>query len=369
MRKIGYCIIVLISIFQFIPAHVMATTDIQVSAQSAILMDQETGRVLFEKNADVPSLIASITKIMTAIIAIESGKMDEKVNVTDNAIKTEGSSIYLKKEDEISLEDLVYGLMLRSGNDAAVAISEYVGGSEEGFAYLMNEKAKWIGMTNSHFDNPHGLDSDTHYSTAYDMALLTKYAMDNEEYQKISGTTSYKSSSRDYPWKNKNKLLTQMYKYSSGGKTGYTKAAGRTLVSTAEKNGQTLIMVTLDAPNDWQDHMRLFEWGFETYPLQNIQDESTFELQLDQDQRITASIDETIDYPLTKAEAKAVDYKNYLSDTVGAFDRIGKRVFYLNDEPITTTSIYLGEPPSKKNSNLWTSIWQQFQHFLGDQRD
>ena len=140
-----------------------------VSANNAILIEQSTGRVLFEKNANDQASIASITKIMTAIIAIESGKMEEMAEASREAIYTEGSSIYLEQGERMKLEDLVYGLMLRSGNDAAVAIAEHVGGSEDGFIFLMNEKAKWLGMTNSHFDNPHGLDSDTHYSSAYDM--------------------------------------------------------------------------------------------------------------------------------------------------------------------------------------------------------
>ena len=200
---------------------------------------------------------------MTAIIAIESGKMKEKVTVSREAIYTEGSSIYLEQGEKMTLEDLVYGLMLRSGNDAAVAIAEHVGGSVEGFVYLMNEKAKWLGMTNTHFDNPHGLDSDNHYSSAYDMAILMRYAMNNEKYREISGTSSYKSERRTYSWINKNKLLTQYYEYCTGGKTGFTKKTGRTLVSTASKDGMDLIAVTLNAPDDWKDHIHMYEWGFE----------------------------------------------------------------------------------------------------------
>ncbi|MFB4475817.1 D-alanyl-D-alanine carboxypeptidase family protein, partial [Oceanobacillus caeni] len=211
-------------------------------------------------------------KIMTAIIAIESGKMKEKVTVSREAIYTEGSSIYLEQGEKMTLEDLVYGLMLRSGNDAAVAIAEHVGGSLEGFVYLMNEKAKWLGMENTHFDNPHGLDSDNHYSSAYDMAILTKYAMNNEKYKEISGTTSYKSDGRTYSWVNKNKLLTQYYEYCTGGKTGFTKKTGRTLVSTASKDGMDLIAVTLNAPDDWKDHMSLYEWGFENFDMKTLTD-------------------------------------------------------------------------------------------------
>ncbi|WP_018934517.1 D-alanyl-D-alanine carboxypeptidase family protein [Gracilibacillus lacisalsi] len=367
MRPFIYSICIVL-IFVLLPQPEIKA-NVQVSAESAILMDQETGRVLYEKNADNPTLIASITKILTAIIAIESGKLDEYVKISDNAISTEGSSIYLKKEDKITLKDLVYGLMLRSGNDAAVAIGEHIGGSQEGFAYLMNEKARWIGMTNSHFDNPHGLDSETHFSTAYDMALLTKYAMENDIFREISGTSSYQSSARDYAWINKNKLLTQLYKYSNGGKTGYTRAAGRTLVSTAEKNGQTLIVVTLNAPSDWQDHMNLFEWGFEKFPLRKIQDESTMRLQTDQEDAITAEIQESIYYPLAENEVNNISYKNYVSRTPSDFDKIGKRVFYLHDEAITDTSLYLSSMEESKEPSFWNTFLEQLKRLFGDNLD
>src|SRR5699024_6625114 len=151
----------------------------------AVLIDQNTGEVLFDKNAHDKAPIASITKIMTAIIALEAGvDLTEKVTVSYDATITEGSSIYLKHKERVTLEDLIYGLMLRSGNDAAIAISEQIGGSEEGFVYLMNEKAKWLGMINTNFTNPHGLHDETHYSTAYDMAILMRYAMNNEAFRK-----------------------------------------------------------------------------------------------------------------------------------------------------------------------------------------
>lgn len=255
-----------------------------VTARNAILMDQSNGEILYEKAAADPELIASITKIMTALVAIESGKMEETVTISHEAAYTEGSSIYLKEGEKIKLKDLVYGLMLRSGNDAATAIAEYVGGSVGGFSYLMNEKATWLGMQQSHFDNPHGLDSELHYSTAYDMALLTKHAMENEQFVTITGARSYHSDQRSYAWGNKNKLLTTYYSYTIGGKTGYTKAAGRTLVSIAKKNDVTLIVVTLDDPNDWQDHIRLFDWGFEKYNVSSntssLQDQSAIAMKI-----------------------------------------------------------------------------------------
>jgi len=233
-----------------------------VSARNAVLLDQETGKILYEKNAHEKQSVASITKVMTAIIAIESGKMNEVSKTSRKAIYTEGSSIYLEQGEKMSLEDLVYGLMLRSGNDSAVAIAEHVGESEEGFVYLMNEKAAWIGMQQTHFDNPHGLESDTHYSTAYDMALLMRYAMNNKQFRKVSGTKMHKADTRTYAWKNKNRLLTEKYKYCTGGKTGFTKKAGRTLLTTAAKGDKELVAVTLNASDDWNDHTQMFEYGF-----------------------------------------------------------------------------------------------------------
>jgi serine-type D-Ala-D-Ala carboxypeptidase (penicillin-binding protein 5/6) len=318
-----------------------------VSANNAILIEQSTGRVLFEKDAHSQESIASITKIMTAIIAIESGKMEEKATASREAIYTEGSSIYLEQGEKMALEDLVYGLMLRSGNDAAVAIAEHVGGSLDGFVYLMNEKAKWLGMENTHFDNPHGLDSDTHYSSAYDMAILTQYAMNNEKYREISGTTSYKSDERTYSWINKNKLLTQYYEYSTGGKTGFTKKTGRTLVSTASKDGMNLIVVTLNAPDDWKDHMSLFEWGFENFDMKTLTDEGEVKFNLlDLNKSQTGYLRDKVHYPLTDNEENQVTFKNYILkdvDTSSEDNIIGKKVFLLNNEEIMETPIYAVE--------------------------
>ncbi|MFT8362394.1 MAG: D-alanyl-D-alanine carboxypeptidase family protein [Sporolactobacillus sp.] len=237
----------------------------ELAAASAVLLDQASGRVLYGKDADQKRPIASITKVMTAILAIESGKMDQTVRVSANAVRTEGSSIYLKAGEKIKLRDLVYGLMLRSGNDASLAIAEAVGKSEQGFVFLMNEKAKEIGMTRTHFTNPNGLENPDHYSTAYDMALLTRYAMEQPTFRKIVQTRVYKAQATNQSdirvWANKNKML-RLYKYATGGKTGFTKAAGRTLISTAKKGRIALIAVTLNDGDDWRDHQQLFEWGF-----------------------------------------------------------------------------------------------------------
>ncbi|MGF9699101.1 D-alanyl-D-alanine carboxypeptidase family protein [Paenibacillus sp. MABNR03] len=242
-------------------------------AQSAALIDVTSGRILYSKDGDKELRIASLTKIMTAIVAIEQGKLDDKVKVTSSAFAKEGSSLYLKLGEEMTLENMLYGLMLRSGNDAASAIAEHVGGSEEGFVLLMNKKAEEIGLTHSHFMNPHGLDAEGHYSTANDLARLTAYALHNPVFKRIVATENKSApnpnESWEYSWHNKNKML-RLYEGADGVKTGYTKKAFRCLVSSATRNGQQLAAVTLNDGNDWNDHARMLDFGFENFPLVEV---------------------------------------------------------------------------------------------------
>lgn len=334
-----------------------------VSARNAVLMEQETGRVLYEKQAHEKRNIASITKIMTAIIAIESGMMDETVETSKRAVYTEGSSIYLEEGEEMKLEDLVYGLMLRSGNDAAMAIAEHVGGSMEGFVHLMNQKAEWIGMNQSHFENPHGLDADGHYSTAYDMALLTKYAMENDVYKKIAGTTTYKSETRTYAWGNKNKLLTRLYDYSTGGKTGYTKTAGRTLVSTAEKDGMNLIMVTLNGPDDWNDHIHAFNWGFKSFKMRDLRENG--EQSLDS---TTGYLWDEVKVPLTDQEYKQVMTKTQIqkpSEYESVNSVLGQALFEVNKEVVATAPVMANPKPANQTKSFAQTVFSLFKELIG----
>lgn len=310
MRVFLFVMLMIISICILPSKEGQASID--VSANNAVLIELNTGEILFEKQAHEIQSIASITKLMTAIIAIESNKMDEEAVTSRRAIYTEGSSIYLEQGEKMTIRDLVYGLMLRSGNDAAVAISEHIGGSVEGFVYLMNEKASWLGMTRTNFTNPHGLEDDNHYSTAYDMALLMRYAMNNPQFVEISGTTAYRSDKRSYSWFNKNKLLTKLYEFCTGGKTGYTRKAGRTLVSSAAKNGHHLIAVTLNAPNDWNDHINMFEWGF------NYLDERTFEeIQTEEELYEFPFMSESVKVPVFDAdEPKKTDILSLLPSII-----------------------------------------------------
>ncbi|MFC5699840.1 D-alanyl-D-alanine carboxypeptidase family protein [Cohnella faecalis] len=242
-------------------------------ARGAALVDVESGRVLYSKRGDSRMLIASLTKIMTAIVAIEHGKLADKVTVSTRAAGKEGSSIYLKAGEKMTLQNMLYGLMLRSGNDAAVAVAEHVGGSLDGFVYMMNKKAEELGLSNSHFANPSGLDQEGHFSSAVDLAKLTAYALHNPVFREIV-KTRVKSAPNphedwDYKWVNKNKMLT-MYEGADGVKTGYTKQSLRTLVSSATRNGQQLVAVTLNDGDDWADHRRLLDYGFLYYPLAQV---------------------------------------------------------------------------------------------------
>lgn len=349
-----------------------------VTASGAILMDQDSGRVLYEHNAHEKRRIASITKIMTAILAIESGQMEKTVEISNSASGTEGSSLFLRPGQKMKLEDLVYGLMLRSGNDAAVAIAEQVGGSLEGFSWLMNKKAEEIGMKNTQFTNPHGLDNTKgHFSTAYDMALLTKYAMKNEKYRTIAGTKVHRAPNSlekwEYRWTNKNRLLTSLYKYCTGGKTGYTKLAKRTLVTTASKNDMNLIAVTLNGPDDWNDHINMYESGFSGYQNTEILPAGSVE-----DMKIKAYKDKVyiktpFIYPLAEGEKDGVEVKVKMLKMVWKEKRnipdvVGSAAVYLDGRLIGSRQIYYGKPQPAfaASSQSFIGLWrQQFVKALG----
>ena len=238
-----------------------------VSARRAIVMDASTGRVLYERNADEQSLIASTTKIMTALVVCEQCNVLDRMRIPKEAVGIEGSSMYLKEGEVLTIQELLYGLMLSSGNDAAVALAIYCGGTVEGFAELMNDKAHVLGLNETHFENPNGLDSPGHYSTARDLAVLAAYAMENPIFYKTVSAKNVTVGQRHL--RNHNKLLWQV-EGADGVKTGYTKAAGRILVSSATRDGRRLICVTLDDPDDWQDHAALLEEGFARYSMQRL---------------------------------------------------------------------------------------------------
>lgn len=237
-----------------IPSRVYA---LGVSATAAVLMDADSGELLYEKNAERQMLIASTTKIMTALVVLDHGGLQRTVTVKQSHM-VEGSSMYLKPGEQVTVEELLYGLLLCSGNDAALALADYCGGMTQ-FVTKMNEKARQLGMVNSSFANPNGLDDEAHYSTAHDMALLAMYAADNAAFVRLCSTKSVTVNGRTMS--NHNRLLREV-EGCIGMKTGFTKAAGRTLVSCTERNGHRLVAVTLQDGNDWADHAALFDYGF-----------------------------------------------------------------------------------------------------------
>lgn len=236
-----------------------------VSARSAVLYQPEIDNFLYSKDADVRLPMASTTKIMTALVALENSVLSEIVEVEDSAIGTEGSSAYLRQGDTLTMEELLYALLLQSANDAAVAIACHIGGDVEGFSALMNDRACQLGLTDTHFTNPHGLDDDEHYTTARELSLIAAEAMRNPTFKKIASTykKTFAIEDRTRTYVNHNKLL-RLYDGCIGVKTGFTKKSGRCLVGAAEKEGLTFITVTLDAPSDWSDHKKMLDFGFES---------------------------------------------------------------------------------------------------------
>jgi len=352
------CILYILSLFLFIPSTVIA---IDTSATSAILMDTDSNRILYSKNIHNVRSVASISKIMTAIVAIENADVTSKVTVGEEINKAYGSGIYIKVGEVLTLEDLLYGLMLRSGNDAALAIAKHVSGSVEKFVEMMNATASKIGMKDSIFRNPHGLDQDDggNLSSAYDMAILTSYAMQNETYKKIVSTKKYTltTNMNTYSWTNKNKLL-RTYEYTTGGKTGFTEIARRTLVSTASKDNINLVAVTLNDGNDFSDHKNLFEYGFQNYKSYQILNKGIIQI-YDDDyyENYNLYIKNNFKYLLDSSETESIilEFKLEKNRNIQNEDKVGSVEVLLGDKVIHTEDIYVEEKVKIKKS-LWEKI-------------
>lgn len=362
MKKLVIAFILLV----LFPLNVFA-----ISASKAVVMDLNSGRVLYDLNKDEPQLIASITKIMTCLVTIMYSDLDKIVVVDEEVLKSYGSSVYLEVGEEIKLIDLLYGLMLRSGNDAATQIAKTVAGTEEAFVYLMNEYASTIGMKNTNFVNPHGLDSNGvgNTSTAYDMALLTKVAMQNETFRTIFGTQEYsaKSNLKTYHWEGKNKLFS-MYEYTTGGKTGYTDAARRTLVTTASKDNKNLVVVTLNDGNDFNDHKSLYETYFSKYDSVLAIDKNNFQVNDSYYQDVEFYVKKDYYALVTDEEKKDLKLNIILYQYDDIYDgiKIGEAKVMLGDTVLHTESIYAKKIEVKKEEKKegffskilrWFSSW------------
>jgi D-alanyl-D-alanine carboxypeptidase (penicillin-binding protein 5/6) len=341
------------------------------SARAAVLMEAETGRVLYEKNPHEKLPMASTTKIMTAILAIENTHPSDLVKISPQASGIEGSSLYLAAGEELTMEQLLYGLMLRSGNDAATAIAEHIAGSEEDFARMMNGKARDIGAMNTNFMNPHGLHHDQHYTTAYDLALISAYAMKNSTFREIVSTKYHRIPWQDQPWDrvlmNKNALLWD-YEGANGIKTGYTKAARRCLASAALRDGMQLVAVVLNCQPWFEDSAAILDYGFREYqmtPLFSREERvGTIPVKNGFTKEVELVIKDDISLPLTEQEQQdlsiTLNHPEYLRAPVAANTRVGTIDLTLGDNFTISKDIFTASDVRENSfpSNLRNIIRQ-----------
>ena len=372
MHKRLISILILIFAFSF---SVDAAEIPSISACSAVLINAETKEIIFKKNAHTKRSMASTTKIMTGLLAVESGRLSEIV--TAGKIQSEGSSIGLKSGYKLTLEALTYGMMLESGNDAAKLVAEFLAGSEEEFSLLMNKKAKDIGMTDTNFVTASGLDSEEHYSTAYDMALLGAYAVDNPVFRQIV-STKRKTVNLIEPdismiFSNHNKLLSWCDGV-FGIKTGFTKKSGRCLVTACERDGITLIAVTLNAGDDWNDHTKLYNYGFES-----VEKNELF-IRLPQNIKVYGGIQNNVSVEI-KTNPILISCNNdgtitqkiylpaFVYAPINSGDIIGKAELYKSGKLLNCYHITAGESvesvtPQPNKNNIWTEFLDKIKEIL-----
>ncbi|MDD4705651.1 MAG: D-alanyl-D-alanine carboxypeptidase [Bacilli bacterium] len=344
--------IILIFILLF-PLNVNA-----ISASAYIVMDSDNNRVLEGSNINTPYLIASITKIMTAIVVLNNADIKKEITINDEVLKSYGSGIYIEVGEKILIKNLLYGLILRSGNDAAIALAHEVGGSMEGFVLLMNETAKLIGMNNTTFLNNHGLEENNkngNTSTVYDMGLLSSYAINNPQYKKITSTKKMivKTNYKTYVWHNKNKLLNS-YEYCIGGKTGFTELARRTLVTNASKDNMNLTIVTFKDGNDFQDHRDLYEKAFKNYKNYKILKKGYIDTKIN-----NTYLENDINITLTNKEYKKIEI-NYIYNKKNVTNIAGEIQVKLNNKIIKKENIYLKEKNNSPKLNFIQKILKKF---------
>lgn len=345
-----------------------------ITAKSAILIDAKTGQILYDKNSSLRCAPASTTKILTAIIAIESGRLDEEVKVSARAAGTGGSSLYLYAGQIITLRELVTGLMMRSGNDAAVAIAEHLAGSVNGFVEIMNQRAQLLGAYNSHFRNPNGLNAPGHYSTAFDLAWMARYALTNPIFADVVSTKETniewldrKGHNQDRNLRNTNRLLW-MFEEADGVKTGTTSQAGPCLVASATRDNQKLIAVVLHDHSRWYDSMKLLKYGFDNFELFEYAEQDAVLSPIAVDKGTQPVIDAIVatpaalvvqaeDYPYTTVE---VDLPEKIKAPVYRGQKIGEIVFFVHDKAVKTVDLIAGQEVPE---NTPTRIF--FDHLLG----
>ncbi|HHY82062.1 MAG TPA: D-alanyl-D-alanine carboxypeptidase [Clostridiales bacterium] len=331
----------------------------QSSGKAAVLMDGASGRILYEKNAYERLPMASTTKIMTAIVALEYGRLDDKVTIPPEASGIEGSSIWLSAGETHTLEDLLYALMLRSGNDAATAIALHIGGSIEGFAGMMNKTAKKIGAHNTHFVNPHGLHHDDHYTTAYDLALITAYGLKNPVFEKIVSTRYHTMPWEGHKWDrammNKNKLLWS-FEGANGVKTGYTKKAGRCFVGSAKRDNLQLIAVVLNCGPMFEESAALLDYGFKNYKnidlVEKGREIKKVPVRKGKQDSVALIAGDSYSMALKETEFEKVrteeDVPNELQAPVTEGEKVGSIKIYFNDNYLYEVPVVIGQTVEKR---------------------
>lgn len=320
----------------------------KVKAQGAILMDKKSGRILYEHNSNQPLAMASTTKIMTAIIALENGRLTDTVTVSKTATTAPPVKMYLKKDEKISLENLLYALMLQSSNDAAVAIAEHISGNVDAFCKLMTEKAKSLGCKDTVFETPNGLDKGNHHSTAEDMAIIARYALDNEDFLRIINTknVSFKTNFKTYDIINKNRLLSE-YNGAEGIKTGFTGKAGHCFVGAAKRGDLELISVVLASGwgssgknQKWVDTKNILNYGFNNYKYENIIDKNNFKAEINvlnsRKKSVPLSLTEDLTLPINNAEKNNIkisyNYPKEMTAPITKGQQVGAAVVYISDK-------------------------------------
>ena len=355
-RRFNYSIIIFITILLLTPTHIIHAVAPDISASSAIVMDATTGRILYEKNIHDKKPMASTTKIMTALVALEKSNLDNIVKVPRNAVGVEGSSIYLVYDEKVSMKDLLYGLMLRSGNDSAVAIATEIGGSVDGFSELMNKKAQEIGAINTNFTNPHGLHHKNHYTTAYDLALITREALKKDAFKEIVKTKLWVAKRENFKYfYNKNKTLAEL-NGGDGVKIGFTTAAGRCLVTSATRDGMQLICVVLNAPNWFQDSYGLINYAYEEYTAYHVfqKDQVLKNVRVINGKKVETGVIsyENLTVPVKSEEADKIftvlELEEKYSAPLKRGDKLGRAKVYADDKLIYSLNLYCREDINEK---------------------
>lgn len=368
MKKAAAVLLILL----LLPISVKAE-NLSVFAKSAVLINGDNGEIIYEKNSDLKLSMASTTKIMTALLLCEYGKPQKEITVTKEMVTVEGSSMGLLAGDKVTLHDLLYGLMLASGNDAANVAAYAVGGNLKNFVGLMNKKAQELGLYNTHFETPSGLDGKSHYTTAYDLALLTRYAMQNEEFCNAVSCQKATLCYGNPPYKrtltNHNKLL-KMRDFIVGVKTGFTKKSGRCLVSAAKKDGKFVIAVTLNDRNDWQDHIKMLDYGLKAIKQTKVSPQSdSYNIPVigGKSDCLTVKVKPLTVNSLDTGDIDCtVHLPRFVYAPVSKGEKVGKAVYRKNGKPFCEAELLADKSinPLQNGDSMWKKIFNNIKTIL-----